>query len=212
MTPRIVVLGELRAHGREVEIIVKPRWTHADLDAAESLQGAPVRITIESASTQEQTAPEPETPAPMPSRDALGRALHTTWLDAMESNSGKRPSLAWEDLEDDLQELDRCVGETMFNMGALHGKQIDPAEPAPVPTIEPLTGGPADINVRVRIKRDWVHGSALSGKTGVLASYGNEGHAWIRDPDSGGYWAVPPNQIERAPAECPHCGASQVSR
>lgn len=131
MSPRIVINGELRPHGRTVEIIVKPGWRNEDLVFAASLQGAPVRITIESAAT---TQPEP------------------------------------------------------------------------------LTGGPADIGVRVRIKRDWIPGSALSGKEGVLASYGNDGHAWIRDPASGGYWAVPPDQIERAPAECPHCGASQVTR
>jgi hypothetical protein len=87
-----------------------------------------VRITIESAPAHEQAAPEPETPAPMPDRDALGRAVHAAWLDLRESNFGKRPSLAWDDLEDDLQELDRCVGERIFNMGALHGKQIEPAE------------------------------------------------------------------------------------
>jgi hypothetical protein len=94
-------------------------------------------------------------------------------------------------------------------------KIIDEARGAVVPTgapLEPLTGGDADINVRVRVKRDWIPGSALSGKTGTLASYGNDGHAWIRDHDTGGYWAVPPDQIERAPAECPHCGASQVTR
>jgi hypothetical protein len=128
MSPRIVINGELRPHGREIEIIVKPGWRNEDLVFAASLQGAPVRITIESASASEQAEPEPETPAPMPDRDALGRAVHAAWLDLRESNFGKRPSLAWDDLEDDLQELDRCVGERIFNMGALHGKQIEPAE------------------------------------------------------------------------------------
>lgn len=129
MTARITVNGELRVHGREVEILVKPGWTSADLQAAAALEGAPVRFTIE------------------------------------------------------------------------------PIQPAP----EPLTGGDADINVRVRIKRTWVPGSALSGKIGVLAGYSCLGYADIRDPDTGGYWAVPPDQIERAPTECPHCGASQVT-
>jgi hypothetical protein len=208
---RIVINGELRPHGRTVEIIVKPRWTHADLDAAESLQGAPVRITIESAPAHEQAAPEPETPAPMPDRDALGRAVHAAWLDLRESNFGKRPSLAWDDLEDDLQELDRCVGERIFNMGALHGKQIEPADRAPAPTIEPLTGGPADINVRVLIKCDVDDVSFLAGEIGTLMRYSTYGLADIR-LDNGNYYAVHRDHIERAPAECPHCCASQVTR
>lgn len=90
-----------------------------------------VRVIVEPVDASEHAAPEPETPAPMPDRDALGRAVHAAWLDLRESNFGKRPSLAWDDLEDDLQELDRCVGERIFNMGALHGKQIEPADRAP---------------------------------------------------------------------------------
>jgi hypothetical protein len=110
--------------------------------------------------------------------------------------------------------LIRCQPEQLarFRAAMDRGQPVTiTIEPAPVPP-EPLTGGPADIGVRVRIKRDWIPGSALSGKEGALASYGNDGHAWIRDPASGGYWAVPPDQIERATAECPHCGASQVTR
>lgn len=47
MTARISGNGELRVHGREVEIIIKHRWTDADLQAAAALDGAPIRFTIE---------------------------------------------------------------------------------------------------------------------------------------------------------------------
>lgn len=122
-TPRISVLGDLRVHGREVEIIVKPRWSHTDLDAAEALASAPVNITI---------------------------------------------------------------------------------EPASAPP-EPLTGGAADINVRVRIRRDWIAGSFLAGKTGVLAEYAVDDHAVVR-LDDGHFYNIPVVRLERAPDECPNCG------
>lgn len=47
--PRISVLGELRVHGREVETIIRPRWTDGDLAAAADLEGRTVTITIEPA-------------------------------------------------------------------------------------------------------------------------------------------------------------------
>jgi hypothetical protein len=128
MTARISVNGELRVHGREVEIIVKPRWTHADLDAAESLAGAPVRITV---------------------------------------------------------------------------------EPVPPPP-EPLTGGDADINARVRVKNDCPD-PGFVGSFGTLVEYGSTGAAVVRF-DNGSWFSMPRCYVERAPAECPHCGASQVTR
>lgn len=128
MTARISVNGELRVHGREVEILVKPRWTHADLDTAESLAGAPVRITI---------------------------------------------------------------------------------EPVPAPP-EPLTGTDADINVRVRVRLDCglPH---LAGRTGTLMRYSPDGLAEVLFDDRH-VLATTLKSIERAPASCPHCGASQVTR
>jgi hypothetical protein len=57
MTARISVNGELRVYGRAVEIIVKPRWTDADLEAAAALEVAPVRITIEPADATPEEAP-----------------------------------------------------------------------------------------------------------------------------------------------------------
>lgn len=128
MTARISVNGELRVHGREVEIIVKPCWTDADLHAAAALECAPVRITV---------------------------------------------------------------------------------EPAPAPP-EPLTGGDADIAVRVRIKNDCPD-PGFSGRFGTLAEYGPTGAAVIR-LDNGSWFSMPRCYVERAPAECPRCGASQVSR
>lgn len=92
---------------------------------------------------------------------------------------------------------------------AMHGQRVRIiVEPVP-PEPEPLTGGDADINVRVRIKRDWLP-AAVAGRIGVLARYDGYGHAHVRV--DGGYHVVPVDQIERPPAECPHCGASQVSR
>jgi hypothetical protein len=55
--PRISVLGELRVHGREVETIIRPRWTDGDLAAAADLEGRTVTITIEPAD-----APAPGSP------------------------------------------------------------------------------------------------------------------------------------------------------
>lgn len=77
-------------------------------------------------------------------------------------------------------------------------------EPTPAPP-EPLTGGDGDINVRVRIRRDWVAGSFLAGKTGVLAEYAVDDHAVVR-LDDGHFYNIPVVRLERAPAECPHCG------
>jgi hypothetical protein len=57
MTARVSVNGELRVYGRAVEIIVKPRWTDADLEAAAALEVAPVRITIEPADATPEEAP-----------------------------------------------------------------------------------------------------------------------------------------------------------
>lgn len=83
-------------------------------------------------------------------------------------------------------------------------------EPAPAPP-EPLTGGDADINVRVRIKTDWSGGSFLGDKTGVIVEYIVDQHAVVR-LDDGWHYTIPNSAIERAPTECPHCGASQVTR
>jgi hypothetical protein len=56
MTARISVNGELRVYGRAVEIIVKPRWTDADLEAAAALDGAPVRFSVEPEGATERAA------------------------------------------------------------------------------------------------------------------------------------------------------------
>jgi hypothetical protein len=125
MTARISVNGELRVNGREVEIIVKPGWTAADLQDAATLEGAPVRFTI---------------------------------------------------------------------------------EPVPPPP-EPLTGGDEDINVRVRSKSD---APCLHRGTGVIVGYFSGGTARVRFGSND--YAIHVNWLERAPAECPRCGASQVSR
>lgn len=119
---------------------------------------------------------------------------------ALRDATGPRFDRQWDNVVTDLaDEVMKLIGE------ARGGVTPTDAHPGP------LTGGDADIGVRVRIKRTWVPGSALSGKIGVLAGYSCLGYADIRDPDTGGYWAVPPDQIERAPTECPHCGASQVT-
>lgn len=55
--PRIVIRAELRVHGREVETIVRPRWTDDQLAAASALDGREVTLTIEPAN-----APEVEPP------------------------------------------------------------------------------------------------------------------------------------------------------
>jgi hypothetical protein len=128
MTARIAVQGELRVHGREVEIIVKPGWSDADLQAAAALEGAPVRIIV-----------------------------------------------------------------------------------GPAADLDPLTGGDADINVRVRIKM-CCHDPCLAGRVGVLLGYDAAGGALVRLDNGRGVYMLPRGYIERALADCPHCGAVQVTR
>lgn len=52
--PRITIRAELRVHGREVETIVRPRWTDDDLAAASALEGRDVTLTIEPANAPEE--------------------------------------------------------------------------------------------------------------------------------------------------------------
>lgn len=120
--------------------------------------------------------------------------------DALRAATGPRFDRAWDDVITDIApEVMKIVREARR-----------PAKSTAAPT-EPLTGGDADINVRVRIKRDWIPESAISGSVGTLTRYDRYGNAEVRQ-DGGGYYLVPCDQIERAPAECPHCGASQVTR
>jgi hypothetical protein len=128
MTARIAVKGELRVHGREVEIIVSPGWSDADLHAAAALAGAPVRFTVE-----------------------------------------------------------------------------------PVTDPEPLTGGDADINVRVRIK-DCCPDPWQAGRVGTLLEYDASGGALVRLDAGISIHQLPRVYIERAPVDCPHCGAVRVTR
>lgn len=86
---KVAVRGALHVHGREVEIIVKPGWSNEDLVFAASLQGAPVRITIEPASAPEQSAPVEDPPAHGSPLDYLSelKGLLTGLLDAQPSPS-----------------------------------------------------------------------------------------------------------------------------
>lgn len=119
---------------------------------------------------------------------------------ALRDATGPRFDRQWDNVVTDLaDEVMRIVEEA-------RGATMQPSAPP-----EPLTGGDADINVRVRIKRDWVPESAISGLVGTLTRYDRYGRAEVRE-DGGGYYLVPRNQIERAPAQCPICGAVQVSR
>ncbi len=102
-------------------------------------------------------------------------------------------------------EEQRAWAELLMKPGAVR-ITVEPVPPPP----DPLTGGDADINVRVRVRLDCglPH---LAGRTGTLMRYSPDGLAEVRFDDLH-VLATTPRSIERAPAECPHCGASQVTR
>lgn len=83
-------------------------------------------------------------------------------------------------------------------------------EPEPPPP-EPLTGTNADVGVIVRVLSGPKVDPAVAGRFGVLRRYNDHGSADVLF-ERGEMWSISCDRIERAPVDCPHCGAVQVSR
>lgn len=119
--------------------------------------------------------------------------------EALRTATGPRFDRQWDNVVTDIApEVMRMIDEARGYSG-----------PTAAPS-EPLTGGDADINVRVRVN-DKCPDPWFAGRTGTLLEYESSGGAVVRF-DTRSIYTVPVGYIERAPAECPHCGASQVAR
>jgi hypothetical protein len=83
-------------------------------------------------------------------------------------------------------------------------------EPEPPPP-EPLTGTNADVGVLVRVLSGPNVSPEVTGRIGVLRRYSGTGFADVLF-ERGEMWSISCERIERAPVDCPHCGAVQVAR
>ncbi|WP_437309948.1 hypothetical protein [Sorangium sp. So ce388] len=92
-----------------------------------------------------------------PDREQLGREVHAAWLDAKEHISGTRPRIAWAQVYDDLQEVDRRIGERLFDLGAQHGRaawQAATGAPSPAEASQKIAAVAAEVEKFARMWED----------------------------------------------------------